>query len=279
MEQRLMTIPAEGGDADLQRHRLPATRRAQVAALVEERGEAAVAELADALGVSADTVRRDLDDLARRGILTRTHGGAMHRPLARADRPFENRLHERHEIKAAIGAAAARLVGDNQTLLINGGTTTLAVARALRDRRDLTIVTNNLRIPAEIDTACVRELYLLGGNCRFSSLVTVGPVEFPGTLPDRSHAVMADVAVIGVGGISARAGLSTSNLHEARMMREMMDSAESVIVVADSSKFERNAFAQIAELERAHTVVTNQEPPQALADALREAEVEVVVAG
>jgi DeoR family fructose operon transcriptional repressor len=271
------TIPDEG-DADQQRHRLPATRRTQVATLVEERGQATVADLADALGVSADTVRRDLDELARRGILTRTHGGAMHRQLARADRPFENRLRERHEVKAAIGAATARLVDDNQTLLINGGTTTLAVARALRDSRDLTIVTNNLRIPAEIDAACVRELYLLGGNCRFSSLVTVGPVEFPGTIPDRSHAVMADVAVIGVGGISARAGLSTSNLHEARMMREMMDSAERVIVVADSSKFERNAFAQIADLEQADTVVTDCEPPASLATALREAEVELVVA-
>jgi DeoR family fructose operon transcriptional repressor len=271
------TFP-DDSDVDPQRHRLPATRRAQVAALVEDRGEATVAELADALGVSADTVRRDLDELAGRGILTRTHGGAMHRQLARADRPFENRLHERHELKQAIGAAAAQLVDDNQTLLINGGTTTLAVARALRDSRDLTIVTNNLRIPAEIDTACVRELYLLGGNCRFSSLVTVGPVEFPGTLADRSHAVMADVAVIGVGGISARAGLSTSNLHEARMMREMIDSAERVIVVADSSKFERNAFAQIAELEQAQTVVTDREPPEPLAAALRDAQVDVVVA-
>jgi DeoR family fructose operon transcriptional repressor len=273
----MTTIP-DDADIDPQRHRLPATRRSQVATLVAERGEATVAELADALGVSADTVRRDLDELARRGILTRTHGGAMHRELARADRPFENRLRERHEIKEAIGAATARLVDDSQTLLINGGTTTLAVARALRDSRDLTIVTNNLRIPAEIDTACVRELYLLGGNCRFSSLVTVGPVEFPGTTPDRSHAVMADVAVIGVGGISARAGLSTTNLHEARMMREMMDSAERVIVVADSSKFERNAFAQIADLDRADVVVTDQEPPEPLADALREASVDVVVA-
>jgi DeoR family transcriptional regulator, fructose operon transcriptional repressor len=265
-------------DENDQRHRLPATRRSQVATLVEERGEATVAELADALGVSADTVRRDLDELARRGILTRTHGGAMHRQLARADRPFENRLRERHEVKEAIGRATAKLVDDNQTLLINGGTTTLAVARALRDSRDLTIVTNNLRIPAEIDTACVRELYLLGGNCRFSSLVTVGPVEFPGTLPDRSHAVMADVAIIGVGGISARSGLSTSNLHEARMMREMMDAADRVIVVADSTKFERNAFAQIADLHRAHTVVTDTQPPTPLAEALEEAGVDLVVA-
>jgi DeoR family fructose operon transcriptional repressor len=261
-----------------QRHRLPASRRAEVAAQVEAKGEVTVADLVDLLGVSADTIRRDLDELARRGLVTRTHGGATHRRLARADEPFDSRLEERREAKRRIGECAAGLVGDSQTLLVNGGTTTLALARALHAQRDLTIVTNNLRIPGDIDTSCVRELYLLGGNCRFSSLVTVGPVDFPGVSPGQSHAVMADMAIIGVGGISAREGLSTTNLHEARMMRQMIDSAAQIVVVVDASKFERNAFSQIAELQHADLVVTDQPPPDVLAEALDAAGVGVIVA-
>jgi len=265
--------------ADPQRHRLPATRRAHVAAFVEERGAATVSDLVESLGVSADTIRRDLDELTRKGVLDRTHGGATRRTFARWDRPFDTRLLDQWKPKEKIGIAAAELLEDSQTVLVNGGTTTLATVRALRGLRDLTIVTNNLRIPPEIDTNCVRELYLLGGNCRFASLVTVGPVEFPGMGPNHAHKVMADMAVIGVGGISARNGLSTSNLHEARMMTEMIDSAATIVLVVDSSKFERNAFAQIAELDQADILVTDKEPPAELADALRGAGVRVVIAG
>ncbi len=265
--------------ADRQRPRLPASRRAQVAALVEERGEVTVTELVTSLGVSADTIRRDLDELATRGLVVRTHGGATHRQLARADQPFESRLQNHHDLKERIGSTAAHLIGDSQTILINGGTTTLEVARAIHEQRDLTVVTNNLRIPAEIDIACVRELYLIGGNCRLSSLVTVGPVDFPGLARGESHAVMADLAVIGVGGVSAREGLSTTNLHEARMMRQMIDSAAQVVVVVDSSKFERNTFVQIAELKHVDVVVTDAVPAPPLTTALDEAGVEVLVAG
>jgi DeoR family transcriptional regulator, fructose operon transcriptional repressor len=262
-----------------QRHALPATRRAHVAAFVEERGAATVSDLVDSLGVSADTIRRDLDELTRKGVLDRTHGGATRRTFARWDRPFDTRLLDQWETKEKIGIAAADLLEDSQTVLINGGTTTLAVVRALRGLRDLTIVTNNLRIPSEIDTTCVRELYLLGGNCRFASLVTVGPVEFPGMSPNHAHKVIADIAVVGVGGISTRNGLSTTNLYEARMILEMIDSAATIVLVIDSSKFERNAFAQIAELDRADILVTDSKPPAELAQALKGAGVDVVIAG
>jgi DeoR family fructose operon transcriptional repressor len=272
-------ITTMSANEQAQRHRLPASRRAQLASLIEERGEATVTELVDATGVSADTIRRDLDDLARRGLLTRTHGGATHRPLARADQPFDSRMHEHHEGKQLIGETAAALLTDGQTLLINGGTTTLAVAKSLHQHRDLTVVTNNLRLPAEIDTTCVRELYLIGGHCRLSSLVTIGPVEFPGTEGHASHAVTADIAIIGVGGISAGLGLSTTNLHEARMMREMIDAAEQVLVVADASKFGRNTFVQIAPLDLVDAVITDREPPAELAAALRESDVKVILPG
>ena len=185
-----------------------------------------------------DTIRRDLDHLAERQLIARTHGGAMHTDeLATADTPFDGRAAVYHPAKQAIGIAAARLIANGETLIVNGGTTTLAVARALTGKRDLTVVTNNLRLPAEIPQEAVRDLYINRGSCRIASNVTIGPVAFADT-----EGISADTAVIGVGGISTGGGLSTSNLHEAQMMRQMIDTGTRVIVVADSSKFGNSLF-------------------------------------
>lgn len=254
---------------------LPARRRADLAQFVNDRGGATVAELATAFGVSMDTVRRDLEYLADQGVLARTHGGAVPAGrLATADRPFVNRMNVRNEAKEIIAKAAAALISDHETVLLNGGTTTLAVARALDGKRELTLVTNNLRVPAEAPQNALQSLYLLGGNVRIRSMVTVGPVGFPGT-----HGISADVAVIGVGGLSPSGGLSTSDLAEAQMMREMIDSAGRVIVVADASKFGRNAFAHIGPLSVASVLVTDDKPPPELAEALDAAQVEVITPG
>jgi DeoR/GlpR family transcriptional regulator of sugar metabolism len=258
--------------ASVQDTALPAQRRVDLVKYVRDRGHATVAELASGFAVSMDTIRRDLDYLAERRLLARTHGGAMRMDeLATADTPFENRTNVHRDAKEAIGARAASLVSDGETVLVNGGTTTLAVVRALTNRRDLTLVTNNLRLPAEVPTSAVRDLYVLGGACRISSMVTIGPVGFSGT-----QGISADVAVIGVGGVSAGNGLSTTNLSEAQMIRQMIESSARVVVVADSSKFGRNAFVHICDLSEVTTLVTEQDPPDDLTAALRESGVEVV---
>jgi DeoR/GlpR family transcriptional regulator of sugar metabolism len=252
---------------------LPRRRRALLTAFVSDRGQATVTELAEAFNVSTDTVRRDLDWLAHQGLLARTYGGAVRlSDLTTSDTLFSDRASLNQDSKRAIARAAVDRISDGETVLINGGTTTLAVARALGVRKDLTIVTNNIRIPGEVPSGSVRDVYLLGGTCRLASHVTMGPVSFPGMA-----GVSADVAVIGVGGISARAGLSTTNLPEAQMMAQMLESALRAIVVADSSKFGRSAFAHIAPLDAVETLIADAEPPEDLMAALAEAEVELVL--
>jgi DeoR/GlpR family transcriptional regulator of sugar metabolism len=253
---------------------LPGRRRALLTAYVDTHGQATVTELAEAFGVSADTVRRDLDFLASRGAVSRTYGGAVTvTGLATADTSFSDRSSVHRDEKLQIAAAAAERIADGETVIINGGTTTLAVAAALRVRRDLTIVTNNLRIPAALPAGSVRDVYLLGGSCRLTSHVTIGPVAFPGT-----EGISADVAVIGVGGVSASTGLTTTNLQEAQMMAQMIESAQRTMVVSDSSKFGRNCFAHIVRLDAVDMLVTDREPDAGLADALSAAGVEIVVA-
>jgi DeoR/GlpR family transcriptional regulator of sugar metabolism len=257
---------------------LPARRRADLARFIQRRGQATVGELAEHFGVSLDTVRRDLEHLGERGVITRTHGGAVPNEelatahLAMADRPFA--LRSRPEDKHAIGVAAAELIADGHTILVNGGTTTLEVVRALRTQRDLSVVTNNVQVPAALPPGVVRHCYLIGGRYEPDSMVTIGPVAFAG-----ATGISADIAVIGVGGVDARAGLSTTSLDEARLIREMIDSAAMVIVVADSSKFRRRAFAHICPLSAFSTLVTDAAPDPELAEALTEAEVEIIVAG
>lgn len=251
---------------------LPARRRADLVAFIQERGQATITELAEAFAVSVDTVRRDLDQLASRGLVARTHGGAVPSgELATADVPMADRLNERREAKEAIAGTAAELVRDNETLIVNGGTTALAAVSALGGSRGLTLLTNNLRVPGVIPPRAVQDVFVLGGNCRTSSLVTIGPVRFPDLA-----GVNADTALIAVGGV-AESGLSVSNIPEAQMIKEMMDAAQRVVVLADSSKFDRRSLALICPLARIDTLVTDQSPGEPLAGALEKAGVTVVV--
>lgn len=257
--------------------RLPAGRKADLAAYVAEAGEVTVVELAEHFGVSTDTVRRDLDQLDAEGVLIRTHGGAISAAASsRPDIVLDVRLKLGTRVKEQIAALAAGLVQNSSSLMINGGTTTLALARALGSRRELTIVTNNLRLPSEIAPDVVRDIYMVGGTVRLSAQTTIGPVQFAVSERRGDVDVRCDVAMIGVGAVSADAGFTTSNLAEGAMMAEMIERADTVAVLADASKFGRRLFAQVAELGAADYLVTNEEPPPDLAAALAAAGVTVL---
>lgn len=258
--------------------RLPAGRKAELTAYINERGEVTVAELADRLSVSSDTIRRDLDRLDSDGLIIRTHGGAL--SLSAMPRP-ESELDVRRRVqttaKDTIGKLAAGLVRDGSALMINAGSTTLAAVTYLQEHRDLTIATNNLALPHEIAAGVARDVYLFGGVVRMNAMGTVGPVAFPNSFDLRDVDVQCDLALIGLGAVSVETGFSTSNLAEASMMRQMMDRSSSVAILADSSKFGRRLFAQVAELGRPDYFVTNAAPPDPLRKALDRADVRLVL--
>lgn len=256
-----------------QDYHLPAKRRNELLRLVRTRGQVTVTELATLFDVSLDTVRRDLDSLAKSGSLTRTHGGAVAtETLVMWDTPLSQRQNTHKDAKTRIGAAAADLVTDGETLFVNGGSTTLAFARALHVRRNLTIVTNNLLVPSALPAPSVSNVYVLGGHYRAESQVTIGAVGFPAV-----GSIYADTAIIGVGGITGAGGLSTTQLAEAEMMAKMIEQSRRVIVVADSSKFGYNAFAHLAPLNRIDVLVTDSQPSADIVEELEAAEVELIV--
>ena len=211
-----------------------------------------VAELADELAVSQASVRRDLQLLESQQLLTRTHGGAVSSGVL-YELPMRYRGGQRHDSKRSIAREAAGLLGPDVTSVgLNGGSTTTEVARALSAHSGLRVVTNALNIAAELAVRTNIELVVCGGSARSESYELVGPLAEL-TLAN----INLDVAIIGVDGVSATAGLTTHHEVEAQTNRCLLRSAARVIVVADSSKIGRRGFARIAEISAVSDLVTD----------------------
>jgi DeoR family fructose operon transcriptional repressor len=252
---------------------LPGSRQRRLVDFIREKGHVTVAELTAMFGVSRDTIRRDLQVLERHGLLTRTHGGALAGDglVARQTR-FQARVAAQTGAKRSIGRAAAGLIRDGETLILNGGTTMCAFAAELGKLRDLTIVTNNLMLPQVVAPHALRSIYVLGGAYWESAQITIGAVKIFG-----SARISVDTAVIGVTGVD-KTGLSISRLEESQAAAEMMDAARRVIILADSAKFGVNAFAHVADFSRVQYLVTEAAPPPEIAEALAQAGVALIVA-
>ena len=252
---------------------LPARRRLELIRLAQRQGQLSVAELSSQFGVSADTIRRDLDLLSVRGFVRRTHGGAVPADyIAQSGSSSAQRIGSRIAEKTRIAQCASELIKDGESLILNGGSTTRLFAFELSEKKDLTVVTNALGIPAAIPRQAARDIVLLGGEYRAESHSTVGSVTYSGTI-----AVSADSAILGVGGIT-QDGLFTELLQEATMTASMMAAARRTIVLADSTKFNRKLLGHIASLEQIETLVTDAEPPAELFRLLEKLEVHVLIA-
>ncbi len=245
-------------------------RREQIASLLAESGFVRVVDLAEAFGVSGVTARGDLDSLVAAGLAERVHGGAVPVGHARRERAFELELAESVVPKQHIGERAAALVQSGQSVLLDVGSTTMAVARALKARRDLVdlvIVTNGLSIALELESEIPR----------FTVIVTGGalrPLQHSLVDPMAEYVlsqVHADIAFIGCNGIDAERGVSNINLPEAAIKTRMVASAERVVVVADSSKLGRVHLGLVAPLDAFDCLVTDAAASGVLNAELRSA--------
>lgn len=254
----------------------PEERQQAIAATVLAQGRASVTELAQAYDVTTETVRRDLAILDRAGLLRRVHGGAVPvRALHLVEPSVDLRESTRSGHKDAVARAGAEfLPGAGATVLFDAGTTTARVAALLPGDRRLVAVTNSVPIAARLAAMGSVSLQLLGGRVRGLTQAAVG-----------DHAVRTleslrvDVAFIGANGISVRHGLSTPDPDEAAVKRAMVECANFVVVVADSSKIGHEDFVRFAPVERVDVLVTDAEITDRDRAGLAECGVEVVVAG
>jgi DeoR family transcriptional regulator of aga operon len=228
-------------------------------------GSVSVADLAAELTVSPATIRRDLELLDDQRLLTRTHGGAVGQGVL-YELPLRYKTGRHQQEKRRIAAEAATRVADGEAVGLTGGTTTTEVARVLVERQRLTVVTNALNIASELAIRPNLKLVVTGGWARSESYELVGP------LAEQSLAGLnLDTVFMGVDGISFEAGLMTHHEVEAHTNTALMERARRVIVVADSSKIGRTAFARICAIERVHELITDGAADDAAIVAIREA--------
>lgn len=244
---------------------LGAERRLQILRILERDRRVRVAELSRLFDVSEETIRRDLDSLAREGLLIRTHGGAIADRGTAAEFSFTAREQQHPVQKARIARAACQTIAEGETVLLDASSTALFIARHLPNLR-ITVLTNSVPVLVELAKRPAIQLIATGGLLRAATLSFVGPAALRVL---QEHRV--DRAFLGTAGITVADGFTDANELEAEVKRAMIACSRHVTIVADSSKFGQVAFVRFAALRDVHAVITDSLAPADLVRRLRRA--------
>ncbi|MFQ5648913.1 MAG: transcriptional repressor AgaR [bacterium] len=257
-------------------HRSPLTtveRRSEILDVLQREGNVRVQDICKQFHVSEVTIRNDLKVLGQKGLVHRTHGGAIRSNFFVKDLPVEDKKKKQVEEKRRIGKGAAALVQDGETVILDSGTTTMEIARNLGTKKNLTIITNAINIAWELAQFEKLKVILTGGIMRPESYSLVGP-HAESTL--RKHFV--EKFFLGVDGFHVRYGLTTPNVLEAQLNKQMIEISRETIVVADSSKFGVRSFSLIADVSKISKVVTDSGIPEEDLSYLVDNGIEVIIA-
>lgn len=248
-------------------------RHSEILRLLETEGTITIADLADKLGVSLETVRRDVKPLSANGSILKMHG-AIGLPAVVGEAPFERRMRENAEAKRSIARVVAATIRDGDLVMLDTGTTTSYLARELLGHRRLTVVTNSSDIARTLATVNGNKVYMAGGELRSDSGAAFGvsAIEFV------SRFAVAH-AVISAGAVDAANGVMDYNLEEAEFARTVLARGQRSVVVTDHTKFGRQGLVQVCGFAGFGELVTDRAPPADLAEALAAAGTELTVAG
>jgi DeoR/GlpR family transcriptional regulator of sugar metabolism len=239
-------------------------RQKQILSLLGQQGRLSVAEIVEQFSISEATARRDLETLASQGKVQRVHGGVMALEQAPPELPILERKNEQAEEKKRIGRAAASLVKDRETVFLGSGTTVLEVARNLRDRRHLTVVTNSLPVLNMLAGQNEMSVISLGGMLRESEL------SFIGHITEQALAELrVDKVIMGTRGLSLEHGLTNDYLQETLTDRAILKIGREVMVVADYSKINRVSTALLAPLHVMSILVTDSKADKKFLTAVK----------
>lgn len=235
---------------------LDAERRQQMVAFINEQQGATVARLSDRFGISEATVRRDLLQLTRRGLIERAHGGAVPRRTGQAEGFPEPPIHDRAAVmaeeKRRIGRAAARQVADGDTIMIAGGTTTAHMIPVLAERKGLTVLTNSLNVAGLLAPHEQIAVIMIGGVLRHSELSLVGELA-----EESLRNLRAAKLFIGSPAIDVTYGLSADDPAEVQTDRALMAAVREITVLADHTKFNRVRTIRVVPMSRVSRLVTD----------------------
>jgi len=252
---------------------LATARRERVIQELLLNGDVEVSNVSQQLGVSESTIRRDLDILERQGALRRTHGGALILDrLNTVELSMRQKATLNIDEKRRIGLAAAAMVDDGVSIAMTGGTTTLQVARSLRNLTGVTIVTNAVNLALELAERPGITVVCTGGRLRPTTLELVGPLAEQGL-----REFNVDLAFVGVNGFSLEAGMTTHDETEAMISRLIIRAARKVVVVADHTKLGRATFCRMGTLDQVNVLITDSAADDGMLRALQQTGIEVVV--
>jgi len=249
-------------------------RRRKILEILDEQERVTVEELVSRFRISAVTVRGDLDALAELGALVRSHGGAVKKVSPLQDYPLNVKETLHHSEKVRIGHAAAQLIKQDQTVILDSGTTTVEIARQIKflKLKSVTVITNALNIAMELANLPHVSVIMLGGMLRQMSYSLVGP-QAEQTLRDlNAHHVF-----LGVDGIDLDIGLSTPDVFESQLNSLMIKVAREVTVVSDSSKFGRRSLSVISRIDTVHRVISDDKIAPEIVAQLQARNIEVII--
>ncbi len=227
-------------------------RRTQILHIARTAGRVRVNDLASQFDTSAVTIRNDLNELHQRGLVQRSHGGAVLPDAIMRESPVYERLKAHSEEKRRIGAMAATLINDGETIILDSGTTTLEIARHIKQKHGLQIITNGVNIAAELLDAHDAEIFIVGGRVRRESASISG--RFGEQMLEHFS---ADKMFLSGAGCDLDFGVSGSNLEETMANRAMLRISREIILVADASKFSKRSMARIVPFQEIDTVISD----------------------
>lgn len=241
---------------------------------VKSRGACSIIELADMLGVSDETIRRNIRPLIEKNLLSKVHGGVVLPENSDDEQPFTRRLLTNAAEKEIIAELMAGLIKDGDSLMIDTGSTTAITARALRGHRALTVVTNCTEIARTLAAQPDNHVHMAGGEMRMDDSAIFGTSAISFVRQFR-----VQYAILSIAAISLQGEFMDHHMVEAEFSRAIIGQAQKTIVVADHSKFGTRAFVEVCSLADVDMLVCDQKPPEALHERLEEAEVTLVLPG
>lgn len=248
-------------------------RQSEILKLVRQQGSCTIGDLAERLAVSDETIRRNVKPLVSAGLVLKVHGGII-LPDRFREPPIQRRMLDHKEAKERIAALVARQIQDGDSLVIDTGSTTTYVAKALMDHSNLVVVTNSTQIAGTLATRNGNRVFMAGGELRAHDAAAFGAETI-----DFVRRFQVRYAVLSIGAVHAVQGFMVYHLCEAEISRAAIAQSERCIVAADCSKFERSTLVRVCALDKVDLLVTDATPPPALAQQLAAAGVEVQVAG
>lgn len=246
-------------------------RQQIISEILKEKSSIKVNEISLMLNVSESTIRRDLQEMEEKNLLTRTHGGAVGLDNKTNYEPsFQDKKDERIEQKKKIAETASEFIQDGDTIIMDSGTTTLELAKRIK-AKNLTIITNSIDIASELSSNKDMEIIVTGGSLRVNTRAMVG---------NMAEAVLrnfrVDKVFLGANGISIEEGITTPNYSEAQTKKIMMNHAKKVIVMADSSKFENVSFSVICPVKAVSMIITSDDIDKRIIEEYEEVGVEII---